>query len=228
VSRLTREADELVRAGRSALRPTSADRERVLEALLPRVADNPAAQGFDASAPAPRATRTMLAKASVVAVGLGLTGAGLFLTLREQPPSPKPAPSIIAIAPSASPAPMPEQSASAAPSETPVGTPAKGAAVAPRSDDRLAQEVAILSRAGSELHAGRAGAALKLLDEHRRKFPGGVLAQERMAARVRALCMLGRMQEAQAELARLSKLSPNSPHEARARKACGNALTEKD
>ncbi|HEY8946803.1 MAG TPA: hypothetical protein VIM73_21315, partial [Polyangiaceae bacterium] len=106
--------------------------------------------------------------------------------------------------------------------------PNKGAPGAQRAEDKLAQEVAILSRAGAEIHAGRPALALKMLEEHRRRFPSGVMAQERSAARARALCMLGRGAEAQSELARLSKLSPNSPHEARARKACGDALTKKN
>jgi hypothetical protein len=91
----------------------------------------------------------------------------------------------------------------------------------------LAAEVAILSRAGAELHNGRAAAALKTLDEHQRKFPSGLLAQERASARIQALCALGRVKEAETELGRLSRLSPQSPHEARAREACGSALKKK-
>jgi hypothetical protein len=90
----------------------------------------------------------------------------------------------------------------------------------------LAQEVAILSRAGTELHAGRPAAALEVLDEHQRKFPRGVLTQERGAARIQALCALGRMKEARAGLARLARAFPGSPHVARARKACGSRLQE--
>ena len=96
-----------------------------------------------------------------------------------------------------------------------------------RSADSLAEEVAILSQASAELHAGRPAAALKALEEHRRKFPRGVLAQERTSARIQALCALGRTKEAQSELARLARTSPNSPHVARARKACGSGATRK-
>jgi hypothetical protein len=63
---------------------------------------------------------------------------------------------------------------------------------AKRATDRLAQEVAILSRATSELHAGRPANALKAIDEHARKFPNGLLVEERRAARTQALCALGR------------------------------------
>ena len=89
-----------------------------------------------------------------------------------------------------------------------------------RSEDHLAREVALLSRASSELLAARPAAALQALDEHARRFPDGVLSQERAAARARALCALGRTKEGQAELA---KLTPGSPHAARAAKACASA-----
>jgi hypothetical protein len=72
--------------------------------------------------------------------------------------------------------------------------------------------VAILSQAERALSAGQYQVALRSLDEHRRKFPNGALAQERIAARVQALCGLGRTSDAQAELARLARLSPKSPH----------------
>jgi len=89
--------------------------------------------------------------------------------------------------------------------------------------DRFAEEVAILSKATSELRAGRANDGLKLLEEHERKFPSGRLAEERRAARIQALCALGKLPEAEAELARLKASSPRSPHLARAQRACGLA-----
>jgi predicted Zn-dependent protease len=92
----------------------------------------------------------------------------------------------------------------------------------------LAKEIAMLSQASADLHAGRPAAALTVLDEHQRKFPHGELGQERTSGRIQALCALGRMTEAQAELARLARTSPNSPHLARARKACGSGATQKE
>jgi hypothetical protein len=87
--------------------------------------------------------------------------------------------------------------------------------------------VAILSRAETDLHAGRFASAIRALDEHQRVFPIGALTQERVAARARALCGLGRTAEAATELARLARLSPNSPHESRARKACDTSAKTK-
>jgi hypothetical protein len=92
--------------------------------------------------------------------------------------------------------------------------------------DHLGQEVAILSQASSDLHTGRPADALKALEEHQRRYPGGALAEERTAARIRALCALGRVDEARSELTRLSQSTPESPHLARARKACGFASTD--
>jgi hypothetical protein len=90
----------------------------------------------------------------------------------------------------------------------------------PRGRDGLGEEVALLSRAETELHAGRPAKALLALAEHQRKFPRGALAEERTAARIQALCALGRSDEANAQLRQLSHISPNSALEERARQAC--------
>jgi hypothetical protein len=215
------------------LRPTDADRERVFQALLPKL-ETAAAAGTTAAGASGVAT---LIKSGAVLVGLGVAGAGVFYTLKTEPPAPAAPSVVVTAAPAPAPAPAPAQ-APAPPGEStpesaataaPVAPPAEKRAPSPsvRSADSLAEEVAILSRAGAELHAGRPQAALTALGEHQRKFPSGVLTQERTAARVQALCALGRTKEAQSELARLARISPNSPHEARARKACGSVLAPK-
>jgi hypothetical protein len=58
---------------------------------------------------------------------------------------------------------------------------------------------------------------LKVLDEYQRKFPNGLLALERSAARAQALCALGRHSDAQVEL---SRLPSQSPAVARAKQVC--------
>ena len=45
MSDLTAMAEELVRAGRAALRPSATDRERVFQALLPQLGGSPGAEG---------------------------------------------------------------------------------------------------------------------------------------------------------------------------------------
>jgi hypothetical protein len=77
----------------------------------------------------------------------------------------------------------------------------------------------LLSRATSDLHRGNAADALKVLNEHGREFPNGLLSEERRGARAQALCLLGRTSEARAELAHLT---PQSPAAARAQQVCGS------
>lgn len=210
------EAQKLVQASREAFRPTEADRERVLQALLPRLGGAEAA-----SVTADGALKATLLKVSAAVVGLGLAGGGLYLALRPEP-APVGTPVVATAKPLAAPAaPAPEVIENTAPAPAQAEPAAKRTPAPSRSADSLAQEVAILSRASSELRAGRPAAALKALDEHQRSFPSGVLTQERTAARIQALCALGRTKEARSALERLARTAPNSPHEARARKACG-------
>jgi hypothetical protein len=223
---MTPEAQELVRATRVALRPSNADRERVLRRLLPFVGIT---QGVGL-AHAATAVKLTLAKFSAVLVGVGVAGGGLYLASPSQPPMITGTATVSAKRASVS-LPVPRLPAPPAPlvGEAPQAElRQKTVPVVRHSADDLADEVAILSRAGAELHAGQPAAALKTLEQHQRNYPRGVLTQERLAARVRALCALGRMTEAEVDLARLSRTSPNSPHEGRARKACGFVVRPED
>jgi outer membrane protein assembly factor BamD (BamD/ComL family) len=87
--------------------------------------------------------------------------------------------------------------------------------------DSLPEEVRLLSKAEHQLSAGRADEALATLGEHERRFAGGALAEERLAARVQSLCALGRLSEAKADLAKLARSYPASVHFDRARRFCG-------
>jgi hypothetical protein len=103
-------------------------------------------------------------------------------------------------------------------SDSPVGSEEARPATKRRVRDRLAEEVTLLSRAESALHNGKPTVALDALNEHERKFGNGLLAEERIAARVQALCALGRFAEADVQLARLSH---DSLHGQPTRQACG-------
>lgn len=92
------------------------------------------------------------------------------------------------------------------------------------SADSLPEEVRLLSRAEQQMNEGLAREALKTLADHERRFPAGALAEERMAARVQALCMLGRAAEARSDLARLGRAYPRSPQLERARQICRTDL----
>jgi hypothetical protein len=227
LSLLSPKARALVEAGRGAQRPTASDRERIQSALKSRL-------GADAFRPEPIVPAPPAAAAGVswsllagVLAGVGVAGGLLYLALRDPSGAEIPArsvPSAITTphvvepssAPAEAPAPAPAPSAGPAPAVAPPDT----APAARAKQDRLAQEVALLSTATKSLNAGRAAEALKVLDEHQRKFPSGLLAEERRAARAQALCSSGRVSEARAELARLA---PRSPAAARARQVCDRA-----
>jgi hypothetical protein len=137
------------------------------------------------------------------------------LDFPQPPPTPgsdAPAPAEVAVPPVTE-IPAPAQS------ERAPGTSAKPQEEA-RKGSRLADEVALLSRAMSALNEGRAQDAQNTLAEHERKFPRGLLSVERRAARAQALCSLGRKSEAERELQRLS---PSSPQAVRARQFCRGA-----
>jgi hypothetical protein len=218
VSKLASEAQALIEAGRSALRPSSADRARVLEALQARmvVPDISAASG-PSMAPVPAAASSLgWPSIALLAVGLGVGGGLLYQAFGStdaEAPMLAAAVSAPAVTPPAALAPTAPEPALA---PAPAATEARAAA-SRRPSGRLAEEVEILSRAEKELHAGRFASALRVLDEHASKFPRGAMAQERVAARIHALCGAGRVAEANAELARLS---PGSLHAGRAREAC--------
>ena len=81
-------------------------------------------------------------------------------------------------------------------------------------------EVQLLEDAHRELSAGRAARALALLDEHGARFPSGELRGERMAARVFALCELGRIDEARRAAELFLAFAPSSPLVPRVRASC--------
>ena len=227
MSELSPEARELVDDGLSVLRPSSRDRARVASALAARLGAAtlllPEAAG---AAPKPLAAAAWPKLATLVAsVSAGVAAVGATYWLAQSPPAPteapvKPpaiaAPPVAHGTPPAASVESPDEPQGELAPEPPVTAPRKTVAV-----DPLAEEVAILSKATSALRAGNPAEGLRLLGEHQRKFPKGRLAEERRAARIQALCALGKLSAAEAELARLAQSSPRSPHLARAQRACG-------
>ena len=227
MSALTPEGRALIEAGRKALRPSIEDRERVLHALHARLPPG----GLNPGAAAPvagKATVGLVAGAATVGAAVvaaliwtvipGRAGVDSLATASATPRLLAPPPETTSlIAPAAT-----ATASGQLPPALPVSPAADDARSSPtrRPSDRLAEEVALLSRAQADLHAGRFSAALSVLAEHRRKFPRGTLAQERSAARVRALCALGRTAEADAEVGVLTRSSPKSLYEGQARAAC--------
>jgi len=222
---LSPKARAVIEDAHRELRPPVGERER-LEALLDARLMAPMAShvqhgpGLPASAGAWRLVTSLT-------VGAALVGGAAFWALSPKAErSAPPALSAPAQAPLSAPAiaattPVVEAPSAIAPEPAHSAKPlVEAQPPAQRSRDRLAQEVALLSRATSDLRAGRAGAALKSLDKHQRKFPNGMLTVERRAVRAQALCTLKRVSEGREEL---SHLAPQSPAAGRAKQLCDAA-----
>ena len=218
MSDLSQAAQQLVRDAARAARPSTADRERIFEALRDRLGD---AALLGHAAAAPSAFGALWVKLSALTLGLGLVGSGVAVGLQSAPPTvgTLPAPQPVMSTPAlAQTPPAPDVTRVVPPVASPQPT-EPAAAGTRRASDRLAEEVTLLSRATSALRSGQPSDALKALNEHQSKFPKGLLSEERRAARAQALCALGRRSEAEREIA---KLAPASPQAARARQLCGD------
>jgi hypothetical protein len=232
MSSLSPKGSALIQAARRALRATSADRERNESALRAQLGANalPFADAGPASAALPTpGVGQLLAK---VVAGAGLVGGTLLASLALPTTTPHP--------PSAPPAVIqrtardvhsevqddtnqPQREPEAA--QAAAGSPSDRAPASPaaRRPNALAQEVQLLSRATSDLKAGRPQDALRAIAAHQRRFPAGIMAQERRAAKAQALCLVGRLREGRAEL---TQLPSNSPAAAHARHVCDRAARE--
>ena len=227
MSALSPKARALIEQAHEEVRAPVGEMERLealLDAQLGAPAPNPATPG---PLPAPRVAGWKLVTS--LSVGAALIGGGALWALRPSVSHTHVVPAISVtaqakppeVASTLEPAPAVETPAPVAPAPAPSAkAPAESKAPAQPAQDALAQEVSLLSRATSNLRAGRAGAALKLLDEHQKKFPQGMLAVERRAVRAQALCTLKRVSEGRAELA---QLAPQSPAAGRAKQLCDAA-----
>src|SRR5512145_3104020 len=243
MSDLSPELQQLVVAGRTTCRPTDADCTRIFKSLDARLGIGVGMGGDAATAAVTKsAVRSLVAKAVGISVaGLALVVGGVGVSTVVQTAGPGSEPSAArALAVSSSHhaslagSPAPSSAGPAVEGQSPTIPVALGSSqsrsVAPassrgssRSRDNLSEEVAIIGRAETELHSGRAENALSLLNEHERRFGNGILAEERTAAQILALCALGRAADANAQLARLS---PTSLHGQQARRACGSTTQE--
>jgi hypothetical protein len=84
----------------------------------------------------------------------------------------------------------------------------------------LEAELKLLRAAQVALQKGDSNRALSVLNKHRRQFPGGLLRQEREAARAVALCELGRYEQGRQVAQRLLANSPRSPLAQRIARSC--------
>jgi hypothetical protein len=82
----------------------------------------------------------------------------------------------------------------------------------PSADTSAEAEVKLLERAQDALRTKSSGEALTLCDEHARRFPSGLLVQEREVIAIEALVKAGRMADAKTRAARFKTRFPGSSH----------------
>jgi hypothetical protein len=199
---------------------------------------------------APRSMRLMLVRLVAVGVVVGMAGAAAAQwtvvhwfnaqsRIAEPPPASPPAPRLPQPSPRRQAAPVgaePEPVAAEEPVLAPPPMAAFPAAPASAGSSRLGQEASSLSAALSSLKAGgkdNANRALSAIDQHLQTFPRGALELEARVARVDALLVLGRRQDARRELSALPIESVGRKHELRLIRAelrsdddCRAALTD--
>jgi RNA polymerase sigma-70 factor (ECF subfamily) len=232
---LSEEGSRIVSSAREEYSPAQGDKARNRRALALRIA-------VGTSAVSSVATGSVLSSAAskVVLIGLAATtvvGAGAVTyewTNQRMREVERPAaarsvargsPSGNVAAPNAPPTRSLPDVVSNPPASSTVVLSARAPRVAspPASSDRkpdVQAELALLRDARSALSAGDPRRALELTDAHARAFPHGVLAEERRATRIVALCSLGRVTEGRREAQAFVERAPDSPLAERVHTAC--------
>jgi len=151
-----------------------------------------------------RGRRLAFAAAALLAFSTAGAAAALYVRGSRAPqaiPAPQPAPMIHAPSLAVVAAPIPAPAPATAPERT-------RRPLSPQ--ESYAAELSLLQRAHAQYNARAFRGALALLTEHARQFPGGRLAEEREALRVRSLEAAGREPEARRALAAFGKRFPRS------------------
>jgi len=226
---LSPKARELIRANRDVRRPTAEDRERVAAALRARLGATELP--LDTPIRAPRMS-IGVQRRFATAFGLCVVGSVLFLarrpgtamdpTTQAQNESVETVPPATSTSPPSPVGPLLEAPLTPAPEIAPPAprhTRPRSAPLPP-AQDTLAQELALMTRAASQLSSRQPSAALVALEEHQRRFSHGMLSDERNVAKARALCMLHRFDEGRAAIARLAN---GTPAAARVKEECDSA-----
>jgi hypothetical protein len=137
------------------------------------------------------------------------TGAGVMSVMR-----PPPAERVVYVDRLSPPSPVALPAPASATSPSPPASAVEDAPPIPRSAppaaSSLSLERGVLADARAALAAGDAARALRLSDEHLRRFPRAQLGEEREAIAIQALVGLGRYDEARARAARFRASSPHS------------------
>lgn len=246
---LSRDSRSLVEAARAAANPSAAVRDRVRARVMTAVlagggvaAAAPLVEAAVKSAAAPAlagksaayaAGTPGLGKAILIGalLGLGAVSTAELVVSKRAPPPPDTPPARVVAQASPPPAPV-VPPVEAAPREAPRAEPPP-ARVEPRPAASAAptvslrEEVAILKDAQRAIRAGETDRAMELLDTHARRFAGGSLKEERLAARAIALCEAGRTAEARRAAAQFFAEASVSPLEERVRASCKDAMASR-
>lgn len=239
---LSPESRALLDLARDAHDPTPSDKTRVKAAVMASIAASAAAAGTAEAASSSSAAASSAGLGVGAKVGLAALAAGAIVTgaIVLSGPNPtseptqapittpvaqpavvdrvdEPAPAIEApvVEKAAEPAPEPVKKARVAPKKA---RPAPAPAPAPKST--LAEEAKVLVKVRVALRDGRHEDVLTLASAYAEKYPSGALLEEALAAKVLALCELGRATEAAQAKADLVDHAPRSAHLARINRAC--------
>lgn len=177
----------------------------------------------------PEATRHERTATPVVATGPAVpptvapTATAAPLTAPEQAVAPEERSSAQHGAPR-SPLPLAATAARAVPahpSESAAAAPLPTAPAATVTTPEAEGEAALLQRARAAIDAGDGVTALDALDAHERRFPSGLLADQRAAERVVALCTIAKGAVARERAEHFLAERPRSQQANRIRRACG-------
>ncbi len=213
--------------------PSQKTLERVLTRLGPIAGAGAALAGDAVLAGANTATQAAttstvtgsIGKLVAVIAGAGLIAGGAALVVSSRDAGKQPAPAMTAptkaqVAPPPAAEPPP-----AAPSEeiAPPAAPAKASRADGKSEtDTVKAEAALLERARA-LSTNNPRQALAITREHARRFPHGLLAQEREVIAIEALRKLGREDEAGQRATKFRESYPGSAHQ----RSLGSSTPEK-
>lgn len=223
MTNLSPDARDLLDKAHAALTPSAVTKMEVLEGIEKQIAAGPGAAGASSGLVA------KLLLALTVAAGVG---GGLWLLTRQPTETSttqevafvsEPIETVVEPTPQVVPQPMPavEEEEHIVIDDVPIVTKTKRK---PKSNaSNLVEERKLISAAQRSIREGAHAQALRLLSQHKSKFPSGILAPERQAARAIALCLDGQSQKGSTAAAKFVKRHPKSPLAARVRRSCDAA-----